>query len=125
MFTISKTFRFEASHRLAGLPEGHKCARLHGHSYAVTVELDADYLDPPGFVMDFAQLSPLGDYLKIAFDHQHLNDVLTVQPTSENLARLFTEWCVGHLPLAESVSAVTVRVSETTSSWAQYRWRRP
>lgn len=125
MFTISKSFRFEASHRLAGLPEDHKCGRVHGHSYAVTVELDAEQLDPPGFVMDFGELSPVGDHLNTAFDHRHLNDVITVEPTSENLARLLTDWCLEHLTLPGAVCSVAVRVSETPSSWAQYRWRRP
>ena len=35
--TIGKRFSFEAGHRLGGLPEGHKCARPHGHSYTVEV----------------------------------------------------------------------------------------
>lgn len=125
MFTISKEFRFEASHRISGLPEGHKCARLHGHSYQVLVLLEADQLDPPGFVVDFGELSPVGDHLKATFDHQHLNEVLAVEPTSENLAQLLTEWCLEHLPLPASVHSVAVRVSETPSSWAEYRRSRP
>lgn len=35
MYRIGKRFMFEAAHHLPDLPEGHKCARLHGHSYTV------------------------------------------------------------------------------------------
>ncbi|WP_235854189.1 6-pyruvoyl trahydropterin synthase family protein [Nonomuraea aridisoli] len=68
--TIGKTFTFEASHRLHGLPDGHKCARLHGHSYQVAVELTADQLTGPGFVTGFGDLSPFGTYLAECFDHR-------------------------------------------------------
>ncbi|MGH8897377.1 MAG: 6-pyruvoyl trahydropterin synthase family protein [Egibacteraceae bacterium] len=37
MFRIGKSFTFDAAHHLPGLSEGHKCARLHGHTYTVMV----------------------------------------------------------------------------------------
>lgn len=49
-FRIGKRFTFEAAHQLANLPEGHKCGRLHGHSYNVEVVLTATELTGPGFV---------------------------------------------------------------------------
>jgi 6-pyruvoyltetrahydropterin/6-carboxytetrahydropterin synthase len=85
-YTIGKRFSFCASHALPGLPSGHKCARTHGHNYVVEVVLQADELEPPGFVTDFGDLAPLKTYLDNAFDHRHLNDVLEVPPTSEHLA---------------------------------------
>ncbi|HEX7340222.1 MAG TPA: 6-carboxytetrahydropterin synthase, partial [Rhodanobacteraceae bacterium] len=36
---ISKQFTFEAAHRLPHVPEGHKCGRLHGHSFVVEVHV--------------------------------------------------------------------------------------
>ena len=33
--TIWKEFTIEAAHRLPNVPEGHKCARLHGHSFRI------------------------------------------------------------------------------------------
>ena len=38
---IFKEFTFEAAHRLPNVPPGHKCARLHGHSFAVSVHIEA------------------------------------------------------------------------------------
>lgn len=42
MYRIGKLFRFEAAHHLSDLPEGHKCARLHGHSYTVEISVATD-----------------------------------------------------------------------------------
>ena len=97
---IRKRFSFEAAHRLAGLPEGHKCGRQHGHSYTVEVMLAATQLSGPGFVADFGDLDPLKEYLAGVFDHQDLNEVLDVEPTSENLARVLFDWCTANVAAA-------------------------
>ena len=126
MYRIGKRFGFEAAHHLPGLPCGHKCARPHGHSYTVQVSLatDGDLL-PPGFVVDFAALTPVGTYLRDTFDHRDLNAVLDVPPTSENLARLLFEWCTSHLSLPAGVSVAAVQVAETASTFAEYTPARP
>ncbi|MEU7982885.1 6-carboxytetrahydropterin synthase QueD [Micromonospora sp. NPDC049081] len=120
-YRIGKSFKFEAAHRLGDLPEHHKCARVHGHSYAVEVTLVAQVLSGPGFVVDFAELEPVKQYLADAFDHRLVNDVVTVEPTSENLARLIFDWCAENLPLPDGVHVEAVRVSETATSWAEFR----
>lgn len=116
MFRISKEFHFSASHQLAHLPETHQCARLHGHNYVVVVELASAELNSDGFVRDYHELGALKDYIDAQFDHRHLNDVLNVQSTAENLARHFFEWCKARW---SEVSAV--KVSETPKTWAEYR----
>lgn len=121
MYRIGKAFRFEAAHHLPGLPEGHKCARPHGHSYTaeVTVVTGAE-LTGPGFVVDFAELAALGTYLDAAFDHRDLNAVLPVASTSENLAAHLYQWCTVNLTLPAGVRVEKVRVSETASTFAEY-----
>ncbi|MFP3499961.1 6-carboxytetrahydropterin synthase, partial [Pseudomonas sp. SIMBA_059] len=42
---IFKEFTFESAHRLPHVPEGHKCGRLHGHSFKVGLHLTGP-LDP-------------------------------------------------------------------------------
>ena len=116
MFRISKEFHFSASHQLLQLPEDHQCARLHGHNYVVVVELAAPELDARGFVRDYHELKPLKDYIDTQFDHRHLNDVLDVPSTAENLAKHFYDWCKSRWP---EVSAV--KVSETPKTWAEFR----
>jgi 6-pyruvoyltetrahydropterin/6-carboxytetrahydropterin synthase len=121
MFRISKRFAFEAAHHLAGLPEGHKCSRPHGHSYTAELQLAAPGLDECGFVTDFADLVPFGVYVAEALDHRVLNEVLDIQPSSEGLARHLHEWCSTHLRLRAGVVVEAVRVSETATTWAEYR----
>lgn len=116
MFTISKRFEFSASHQLEGLPEGHPCSRVHGHNYAVEVVLQSEILDDTGFVVDFKDLKPLKTYLDDALDHRHLNDVLPVQTSSEQIAKHLYDWCKERWD-----QVVAVRVSESPKSWAEYR----
>ena len=120
MYTIGKKFTFEAAHHLEGLPDGHKCGRVHGHSYVVEAVLASSVLTGPGFVVDFGELAPLRDYLRDHLDHQDLNEVLDFAPTSERLAVHIYDWCVQHLDLPESVHVVKVRVSETDLTFAEY-----
>jgi 6-pyruvoyltetrahydropterin/6-carboxytetrahydropterin synthase len=122
MFTIGKSFTFEAAHHLDGLPEGHKCARQHGHSYRVEVLLESETLTGPGFVADFAALMPVKAFLDGQWDHRCLNDVLAAdQPTCENLARHLFEWCRANLDEYAARLVAAVRVSETRATWAEYR----
>lgn len=111
--SISKTFTFSASHTLAGLADGHPCSRLHGHNYVVTVELSGP-LDAAGMVLDYGELSILGQWLDDTFDHRHLNDVLPTNPTAENLAVHILEW----LPFEQTV-AVTVSETPRTTARAE------
>jgi 6-pyruvoyltetrahydropterin/6-carboxytetrahydropterin synthase len=122
MYRIGKTFSFEASHHLESLPEGHKCARTHGHSYQVEVILESDVVSGPGFVTDFSDLAAVKAHLDSEWDHRDLSEVMRgAQPTSENVARVIFEWSRENLDprLAALVSAV--KVSETRSTWAEYR----
>ncbi|MFI7347265.1 6-pyruvoyl trahydropterin synthase family protein [Streptomyces sp. NPDC049936] len=115
---IVKRFDFSASHRLGGLPESHQCARLHGHNYAVELELSAERnaLTSTGFVRDYGDLSAFKKWLDETLDHRHLNDVVEGNPTAENLAVwMFGQW------KDEFPELSSVRVSETPKTWAEYR----
>ncbi len=115
-YTISKRFDFCASHVLAGLPEGHQCGRLHGHNYGVELELGSDLLTPAGFVVDFGEMAMFKDFLDDVFDHRHLNDILSGNPTAENLARVFFEEAYRmEFPVR------AVRVYETPKTMAEFR----
>ena len=50
---LTKSFRFEAAHDLPGFPEGHKCRRLHGHSYQIRVHVEGEVDATTGCVIDF------------------------------------------------------------------------
>lgn len=116
MFVITKTFEFEAAHRLTLVPAGHKCRRLHGHNYVVTVELAAPDLNAAAFVVDYGDLGPLKEHLARTYDHRLLNDVMVIETTAENLAWVLYQWCARHWP-----QTTAVRVSETRNTTAEYR----
>lgn len=115
LFAIAKRFEFSASHQLDYLPSEHKCSRLHGHNYAVTVELQGP-LDQRDFVLDYGDLAPFKNMLNEKFDHRHLNDVLSCKTTAENIAKWLYDWAKEKWP-----QVVAVRVSETPNTWAEYR----
>lgn len=54
---IGKTFRFDAAHFLPNVPDEHKCKRLHGHTYHVTVSIEGPVGFESGWVMDYGVLS--------------------------------------------------------------------
>lgn len=123
MFTISKEFAFSASHQLHGLPKGHQCGRLHGHNYVVEVELQAPYLDPTGFVLDYGALAPFKDWLDATYDHKHLNEFME-QPTAEVMAHSMhgvAERLLDGVPKTAPWRVSAVRVRETPKTCAEYR----
>lgn len=120
MYRIGKQFTFEAAHHLPGLPAGHKCARVHGHSYTAEFVLASERLIPPGFVADFADLALVRRYIAAALDHQDLNEVLDVEPTSEAIAEHLASWFTDHLADELPGRLALVRVWETATSYAEY-----
>ena len=85
---IYKEFTIEAAHLLPNVPEGHKCKRLHGHSFKIEIHVGGD-IDPElGWVMDFTDIKDSFKPIFEQLDHHYLNDIEGLEnPTSENLAR--------------------------------------
>jgi 6-pyruvoyltetrahydropterin/6-carboxytetrahydropterin synthase len=114
---IWKEFAFEAAHRLPHVPPGHKCARLHGHSFRVEVHVEGTLTEPEGWVMDFGDLKAAWKPLDEALDHRYLNDIPGLEnPTSEVLARWIWERLSPALP---GLTEIVVR--ETCTSGCRYR----
>jgi len=114
MYIIQKRFDFSASHQLSGLPEGHKCARLHGHNYQVIVILGMPFLDDNGMVVDYGELDNIKTYLDENFEHRHINNVVEFNPTAENLARFFYDVFSAMWPM---LSGVIVKETEKTEAY--------
>lgn len=113
---IFKEFTIEAAHWLPRVPDGHKCKRLHGHSFRIEIHV-AGPVDPElGWVLDFADLKAAFGPVEEALDHRCLNDVPGLDnPTSENLARWIWDRMQPALP---RLSKVVVR--ETCTSGCVY-----
>ena len=118
---IFKEFTFEAAHRLPNVPPGHKCARLHGHSFRAEVHVRGELHPELGWVMDFADIKGAFQPFYDRLDHHYLNEVEGLEnPTSENLAR----WIWDRLgPLLPGLSRVVVR--ETCTSGCVYTGPEP
>jgi 6-pyruvoyltetrahydropterin/6-carboxytetrahydropterin synthase len=114
---IYKEFTFEAAHRLPNVPEGHKCARLHGHSYLAVVHVAGPVRENTGWVQDFGDIKAAFKPLEDQLDHHYLNEVPGLEnPTSEVLAKWIWDRLIGELPNLREV-----RVRETCTSGCIYR----
>lgn len=114
---IFKDFVIEAAHRLPNVPAGHKCARLHGHSFRISVHVGGE-LDPAlGWVQDFADIKAAVQPVHDALDHRYLNEIPGLEnPTSERLAVWIWEKLAPALP-----GLTRIRVHETCTSGCEYR----
>jgi 6-pyruvoyltetrahydropterin/6-carboxytetrahydropterin synthase len=113
---IYKEFTIEAAHWLPNVPEGHKCRRLHGHSFRIAIHACGP-LDPQqGWVMDFGEIKAAYKAIEEQIDHRCLNEVAGLEnPTSENLARWLWTRLRPALPLL-----CKIVVKETCTSGCVY-----
>lgn len=114
---LVKEYRFESAHRLPRVPEGHRCARVHGHSYRVEVMVCGPVDEQSGWLVDFYDMDAQVEPLIAALDHRMLNDIEGLEnPTCERLC----SWLWSRLaPSLPGLGAVTVW--ETHDSRCTYR----
>ena len=113
---IFRVFQVEAAHRLPNVPEGHKCSRLHGHSFRIEVHVSGPVGEQSGWVMDFADISAAFKPIWEQLDHHYLNDIQGLDnPTSENIALWIWQRLKPQLP---PLSEIAIR--ETCTSGCVY-----
>ena len=114
---IFKQFSIEAAHWLPNVPEGHKCKRLHGHSFRIEVHVSGP-VDPHfGWVADFGDIKAAYKPVEARIDHHLLNEIPGLEnPTSENLARWIWQELKPALPLLSKIV-----VAETCTSGCVYQ----
>lgn len=113
---LVKDFRFEAAHFLPHVAEGHKCRRIHGHSFRGEVAVRGPVGEHTGWVMDFADLKKAVDPLIEKLDHYLLNDVEGLEnPTSERVAMWLWDRLAPALPGLHRVT-----IEETCASRCHY-----
>ena len=113
---IFKEFSIEAAHRLPFVPEDHKCARLHGHSFCIAIHVSGDLEPELGWVQDFADIKAAFAPIRERLDHRYLNEIPGLEnPTSENLCIWIWNELAPALPM---LSRVVVR--ETCTSGCVY-----
>ncbi len=113
---IFKEFSIEAAHWLPNVPAGHKCGRLHGHSFHLELHISGSVDPHLGWVLDFADVKKAFKGIEDQIDHRCLNEVPGLEnPTSENLARWLWLRLKPELPALSSIV-----VKETCTSGCIY-----
>jgi 6-pyruvoyltetrahydropterin/6-carboxytetrahydropterin synthase len=112
---LTRDFTFEAAHTLPKVPAGHKCARMHGHSFKVEVSVEGEVDPATGWLYDHARIGDAVKPLIEQLDHAYLNEIAGLEnPTFENVAAWFWNKLAPHCPgLSEIViyETPTVRCS--------------
>ena len=115
--TLTKRFGFEAAHNLPNLPEGHKCRRLHGHSFRFTVSVYGPVDEHTGLFLDYADIKAVVDPIVSELDHRYLNEIEGLEnPSSEVIARFLWRRIAPVLP-----SLTEIVVNESCTSACSYR----
>lgn len=108
MYYVSKQMEISACHKL-NLSYESQCQRLHGHNWKITVYCKAKELNEDGMVCDFKHIkNKIHGYL----DHGNLNELLSFNPTAENIAKWITEQIPG---------CYKAKVQESEGNIAVYR----
>lgn len=120
---ITKEFRIEAAHYLPQMPEGHKCRRMHGHSFRIEVKVAGEPDEKTGLLIDFSEIKTIVRPLIDMLDHWVINEVAEIQnipllknPTSENMAKWFFETLQPLLP-----GLYSIIIHETCTSYCEYK----
>ena len=114
---LVKSFTFEAAHSLPSFPEGHKCRRLHGHSYRVDVVVAGEVDPEKGYLIDFADVRAACEPIRSRLDHYYLNEIDGLEnPTAEMLAAWIWKRLKPTLP-----QLVEIVIHETCLSRCEFR----
>jgi len=129
---ITRRFRFCASHRyfVSDWNEEQNQAAFglhtskygHGHNYILDVTLKGEVNPITGMVINLSEVKKIIGAVVSRFDHAFLNVDLPyfskIQPTAENVARVFWQLIEPNLP--EGVLLHRVRLYTTESVFAEY-----
>jgi len=116
---LTKDFTFEAAQTLPSAPEGHKCRKMHGHSFKVEISVEGEVDAATGWFYDHAEIGRAMKPLLDVLDHGYLNEIPGLEnPTIENMCAWFWQKLAQQLPgLAEIV------LHETPTARCSYRGR--
>lgn len=134
MFSITKRFEFEASHKLQ-LTYDSPCQNLHGHSYKVEITVCGEELDENGMIMDFSVLNNFKQWVMDNWDHatiiprevvtdsmrEHYGNIYEFEyhnVTAELMCKRLHEKACEILGLSDK--EVVITIYETTNNCATY-----
>lgn len=109
VLTLSRWTTFECAHHLPMMPEGHKCRRIHGHTYKLTITCRG-IVGEDGLVFDNFRIDEVLMVVRAQIDHQNLNEIgmpFSDNPTAERLV----EWVWTLAKLVPQVGPALHRVT--------------
>jgi 6-pyruvoyltetrahydropterin/6-carboxytetrahydropterin synthase len=84
---LTKSFILEAAQSLPKVPAGHKCSRLHGHTFTIEISIEGRVDPDTGWIYDHARISAAMKPILAELDHAYLNDIPGLEnPTIELMA---------------------------------------
>jgi len=117
---VSCEFHFDSAHRLPFVPEGHKCGRLHGHTYTLTVVVDGP-VGADGFVVDFDYVKRVVDPIVDQLDRRYLNDVPGLDNPTVEVQLVWLWQQIMSNPSGALYGLVELVLQEGKSNAASYR----
>ncbi|MSR18817.1 MAG: 6-carboxytetrahydropterin synthase QueD [Phycisphaerales bacterium] len=117
---LVKSFSFEAAHWLPSFPDGHKCRRLHGHSFRADVVVEGEVPADSCYLVDYGDIKRATEPIERELDHTCLNEIAGLEnPTSEMIAKWIWDRLAPVLPLLHEIV-----VHETCASRCHYKGAR-
>lgn len=114
---LAKDYFFEAAQTLPNVPPGHKCGKMHGHSFKLEIIVEGEVNPQTGWVYDHALISRAVDPLLELLDHKYLNEVPGLEnPTIELMGAWFWEKLSPQLP-----GLVEIVIHETPTARCIFR----
>jgi 6-pyruvoyltetrahydropterin/6-carboxytetrahydropterin synthase len=114
---LVKSIDFEAAHWLPDFPEGHKCRRMHGHSYKVDIIVEGEIPEGQSYLIDFGEMKEAVSPIRDRLDHYCLNEIEGLEnPTAEMLAHWIWARLEPALPILKEI-----HIAETCTSRCEYR----
>ena len=89
---------------------------LNWPGWQIQRSMHSETLNHVGFVVDYHDLKPFKHIIDEELDHRHLNDIIPGPTSAEYIAWYLYRRAKGIWP-----QVLTVRVSETPQTWAEYR----
>lgn len=118
LVTICKSFDFDAAHFLPNVPDGHKCKRLHGHTYRVEIRCEGHPTSVEGWFMDYADIAAAWAAVHGMIDHRCLNEVPGLEnPTTEVLIAWMLKALNGDQRVAPFLTSI--RIYESATTWCE------
>ena len=117
MWELTKSFRFEAAHALAGTTLGAASEEIHGHSFRAEISIRGTPDPKTGMLLDLGLLDQSVADVRKVLDHKLLNRIEALgQPTLENLSRFIWE----RLQHAGQITRVSVHRDSCNESCTYY-----